>query len=156
MILENAATHQGQTIIDAGTLALDTTGDITNSPVVNNAVFQILDGDHMVGSMTGTGSTEILAGSLTVSSIVQDSLIVQPGATLNIAHLTGGPLVGGITPVPEPGSIVLLAAAFSGILSWAPKGRPKGTVPIQKQKYLTRRLCVWYIGIGHHRGTACD
>jgi autotransporter-associated beta strand protein len=116
VILENSAAHQGQTLIQDGTLALDTTGQIENSTIKNDATFQILDGIHTVGSITGAGTTQIDFGSLTVGSISQGVLTIGAGATLTIAPVPGGPLGGDLNlqPVPEPLTIVFL---FAGLLS---------------------------------------
>jgi autotransporter-associated beta strand protein len=71
LILENSATYQGDTDIQAGILALDATGQIENSAVMNDATFKILSGDHTVGAITGAGETQVVSGSLAVDSLVQ-------------------------------------------------------------------------------------
>jgi autotransporter-associated beta strand protein len=118
IVLANNATYGGDTVIEEGVLALDTTGQIVNSTINNNATFQILSGDHTVGAIMGSGTTEVDSGSLTASSICQDSLILAPGARVTIAPIPGGPLGGSLTPVPEPTSIGLLAAGFLAMLSF--------------------------------------
>jgi autotransporter-associated beta strand protein len=117
LILENSAAHQGQTIIQDGALALDTTGQLENSTIANDATFQILDGIHTVGAITGAGAIEIDSGALTADSISQNVLTIGAGATLTIAPLAGGPLGGGLKPVPEPLTIVFLSTGLLSLLA---------------------------------------
>ncbi len=84
LTLANTNTYTGDTIILAGTLALDAQGQISPvSLITNDATFQILSGDHTVGAIMGNGSTEVDSGSLTVSSIAQDTLAIGPGDSHN-------------------------------------------------------------------------
>ena len=77
-----------------------------------SATFEVADGAHTVGSITGSGTTQIDAGaSLTAASIAQGTLTLGAGATLTIEAISGGPTGGSITPVPEPSALALLCAA---------------------------------------------
>ncbi len=77
------------------------------------ATFETVNGSHAVGSITGSGITQVDTGSsLSAASIFQNTLTVQSGATVTIRPLTGGPLGGEITPVPEPSALVPLAVAI--------------------------------------------
>ena len=98
--------------IEEGTLALDATGQMANTSLLNNATFQILAGDHTLQSITGDGETQVLSGSLTVNSISQGTITLGPGVTLSIAAIPGGPSSGSLAPVPEPATIGLLVAAL--------------------------------------------
>jgi hypothetical protein len=93
--------------IEEGVLALDSTGQITDSPIANDATLRILGGDHTVNTIDGGGTTEVLAGSLTAASIVQDTLVI------------GGAESQTMQTVPEPGMLGLMAAGLLGILGWA-------------------------------------
>jgi fibronectin-binding autotransporter adhesin len=117
LVLANAGTYTGDTVIEDGILALDGVGQIENSAITNDATFQILAGDHTVQSIAGGGETQVLSGSLTVSSLTQDTITLGPGTTLTISALSGGPTGGAITPlpVPEPAAVGLLGAALLSV-----------------------------------------
>ncbi len=105
LALANNNTYTGSTTILDGILALETQGQISPVSLINNdAVFKILHGEHVVGDIVGTGSTEIEEGELTVRSICQDALSISPGATLIVQPLSGSLAEGsyGVIPVPEP------------------------------------------------------
>ncbi|MGA2797570.1 MAG: glycoside hydrolase family 44 protein [Thermoguttaceae bacterium] len=113
LTLANNDIYSGETSILGGVLALDAQGQISASSVItNNATFRIISGDHTVGTIAGSGSTEILSGILTVNSIVQNELTIGPGAMVIIAALPGGPAGGSLTPVPEPWTIGMLMAGI--------------------------------------------
>ena len=77
------------------------------------ATFEIVNGSHTVGAISGSGTTMVDAGAkLTATSISQGTLTLGAGATLTIATIPGGPTSGTITPVPEPSVFVLLAGFF--------------------------------------------
>ena len=74
------------------------------------ATFEVLNGSHQVGAIFGKGITIIDAESkLNASSISQNTLTIGNGATVTIRPISGGPLSGNITAVPEPAIIGLLA-----------------------------------------------
>jgi surface-anchored protein len=112
LILAYNASHTGETLIKEGVLALNATGQIEYSAIANSATFEILAGDHSIASITGNGATVVLAGSLTVDSIVQNTVTLAPGTRVIIAPLPGGPLGSCLTPVPEPSSWILLVCAI--------------------------------------------
>jgi autotransporter-associated beta strand protein len=118
LILANIATNTGQTIIEEGILALDATGQIETDVITNNAHFQILEDTHTVGTITGNGSTEVISGSLTATSLHQNVLTISAGAKLVIAPLGGGPLAGSLKTVPEPTAIVLLGVSMLCLLAY--------------------------------------
>ncbi len=112
LILAAEATHNGNTIILDGILALNTAGQIENSAIVNDSTFEILGGTHSVTTISGDGDTAVLAGGLTADSIVQNMLTIAPGAIMTISPLPGGPLGGSLRSVPEPSSWILLGCAM--------------------------------------------
>jgi T5SS/PEP-CTERM-associated repeat protein/autotransporter-associated beta strand protein len=128
LLLTNANTYSGETTIEEGRFKV--TGSILNTSGVtvnDSAIFElarasgnatastlaidndgtvlISAGSQKVGSITGTGITQVNSGaSLTAHSIVQDSLVI--GAK-------------GVQAVPEPSTIaLLLTAALGGLLWW--------------------------------------
>jgi autotransporter-associated beta strand protein len=115
LTLSGANSYTGATLIVGGVLELASTGQIlADSPIstADAGTFQINGGSHTVGTINGSGATNVLAGDLTVSSIAQGILTLGAGATLTIAPLPGGPLAGEVLPVPEPNSLVLLCTAI--------------------------------------------
>ena len=108
----------GTSLIDvqSGTAALKTTTvNKSNLNIITaaSATFEIVNGAHTVGNISGNGTTVIDSGaSLTVESIWQDTLTMGSGATLNIQAIPDGMQGGAITPVPEPSTVVFFAVAF--------------------------------------------
>ena len=64
LTLNNNSTFTGHMIINEGVLALNSTGQIENSAIVNDATFQFLAGNHSIASISGTGNTAVLGGQL--------------------------------------------------------------------------------------------
>ncbi|MGD0382002.1 MAG: autotransporter-associated beta strand repeat-containing protein [Thermoguttaceae bacterium] len=125
--LECTCTYTGPTTISEGTLVLSTTTDdkytgqiSTSSLIENNATFLIDDTKtHIVGTISGTGTTQLIDGAqLTATSITQDTLIIGAVTKLTIATMTGGATseADSLSPVPEPGTLVLLATAGLAVL----------------------------------------
>jgi len=129
--LECTCAYTGTTTISEGTLELDTVptdphkdnyvGQIsTSSLIVNHATFLIGDtNSHTVGTITGTGTTQLNAGAkLTATSVEEGTLTIGAGATLTIAAIAGGPSSDAalLSPVPEPSALVMLAMAGLGVL----------------------------------------
>jgi autotransporter-associated beta strand protein len=88
--------------------------------VANNGALNITSGAKTVGALSGTGNTTISTGSsnsLTVTSLVQNSVTLGAGATLTIAAIPGGPFsgMGSISPVPEPATWAMLLLAAMGL-----------------------------------------
>ncbi len=108
LILTNNESFTGDTIINAGVLALNTTGQIENSAIVNDATLQFLAGDHSVASISGNGDTVVLAGTLTTDSIFQNTFTLAPGTRVTIRAIPGGPQGSRLTPVPEPSTWILM------------------------------------------------
>ncbi len=81
----------------------------------------ISQGVKNVDTITGTGNTTINGPSgteLIVTSILQNTVTIRAGCTLYIRPLPGGPTAGGgITPVPEPATWIMLVLAAAGLLS---------------------------------------
>jgi surface-anchored protein len=108
LVLTNDTAHTGNTLISEGTLALSEAGQISHSSIENNAILQLLAGTHIITSISGNGTTQVLAGNLSVGSIVQSTLIIGSGTGM----ASDSQVTGKLPPVPEPGSIILL---FTGL-----------------------------------------
>ena len=121
-VLSGINTYTGATSISNGVLELASTGQIATASAISTsavtATFQVNGGTHTVGTISGTGKTNILAGgtltTLTATSISQGALII--GGT-PIAALQGGPQadMGSISPVPEPATWAMLLLAAMGL-----------------------------------------
>jgi len=118
----------GTSLIDvlSGTAVLKTVNVNKTNLNINTAAlatFELVNHMHSVGTITGTGTTQVDAGaSLTAQSISQGTLTIASGATLTIQAIPGGPLANPIAPVPEPSALVLLSAVFIlAIYAWARK-----------------------------------
>jgi autotransporter-associated beta strand protein len=120
--------------IQSGTAALKTTAVNKTSLNINTAAsttFEIINGTHTVGAISGGGTTKLDAGAgLTATSISQGTITLGAGSTLTIAAIPGGPSGSAITPVPEPSaSLLLLTAVLAAGLSartrkWTGASRP--------------------------------
>jgi autotransporter-associated beta strand protein len=123
LTLSNANTYAGKTSILGGVLALDAQGQIDPASLVENqATLKILAGSHQMGTIRGAGTTQVLAGSLTADSIVQDSLVIGSGGMMSAASEGENPAV------PEPSMLLLLAIASSlfGLSIFCSSARPNG------------------------------
>jgi autotransporter-associated beta strand protein/probable HAF family extracellular repeat protein len=126
LILSGDNKYTGQTIIEEGILELSSTGQIDKSSNIitdDNGTFQINGGSHTVGSISGTGMTEVISGELTADSIVQDTLTIGSGTEINIANNPGRTLSinDNLSSVPEPSNFALL---FVGSMCYCLWGRP--------------------------------
>lgn len=111
LTLANANGYSGDTNILGGILALDTQGQINPNSTINNlATFRILTGNHTVGIIQGSGSTNVIAGSLTATSITQSSLTIGSSGNMSLASSFDAPLNNG-EAVPEP-SMIMLSLGF--------------------------------------------
>ncbi len=102
----------GATVNLSGANALSDGTDSVN--IVNNGDFDVLNGNHQVGAITGNGSVMVEDDTtLAVQSIITGGIRIGPGAKLIIMPSTGGPLAGdtSFTAVPEPSALVLLSLA---------------------------------------------
>jgi autotransporter-associated beta strand protein len=108
----------GTSLIDvqSGTAVLKTVNvnkpdlDITTAAL---ATFEVVNGTHIVGTIDGSGITQVDAGAtLTVTFIRQGTLTGGIGAKIIIQPSADGPLGNLMTPVPEPSAFILLAGAF--------------------------------------------
>jgi hypothetical protein len=114
-ILNTSGINIGKT----GTLELaKNSGSATaaNLEIVNNGWVRISVGSQTVGTISGTGSTQVAAGStLTAFSIVQDKLTIGGSA----AGVAGMAEVSTINQVPEPGTIALMFLGVLGMIVFA-------------------------------------
>jgi autotransporter-associated beta strand protein len=121
LTLAGAKDFSGANDIQAGIMALADTGTLGNFQNAANTTLQLLAGsDHIVGDVSGTGSTVLEENALlTATSITQNTLTIRAGAKLTIAALPGGALAGmnSLSQVPEPSTwaMLMLAAAVLGI-----------------------------------------
>ena len=84
------------------------------------ATFELVNGTHAVGTISGSGTTQVDAGaSLTAQSVNQGTLTLGIGARVTIQPIPGGPLGGTIAPVPEPSSFVLLGMSTISLFVYA-------------------------------------
>ncbi|MCC6127001.1 MAG: autotransporter-associated beta strand repeat-containing protein [Pirellulales bacterium] len=116
LILAGSNTFLGTTEIVEGTLTLDATGQIPNSPILNGGSFVVAGGtSHSVPYITGSGTTSVLgAGTiLATASIVQSGLILSSSQSAMILCSFDGESAA--ASVPEPNSWLL--TAFAGIAS---------------------------------------
>ena len=115
----------GTSLIDiqSGTAVLETVNVNKTNLNINTAAlatFEVVNGTHTVGAISGSGTTQIDAGaSLTVASIYQDTLIFGSGAKLNIQAIPGGLQGNTIAPVPEPSTLVLFGIGALGLIASA-------------------------------------
>jgi autotransporter-associated beta strand protein len=116
MVLAADAQHSGKTLISEGILALAETGQISRSLIENNASLQILAGNHNVLAISGSGTTQVLKGTLSATSIVQDTLVIGASETTK-ANIHAQPAESPLT-VPEPGSAAILLAGLACIVLW--------------------------------------
>jgi autotransporter-associated beta strand protein len=121
LTLSGSNTYTGATQISGGVLALTSTGQILANSAISTAdaaTFQINSGSHTVGTISGSGATNLIAGNLTANAITQGTLTIGAGATLTIAALPGGPMASSenLAPVPEPSTLALLGIAAAMFL----------------------------------------
>jgi autotransporter-associated beta strand protein len=96
------------------------TSDATNFVnIVNNSALSVTGiTPQAAGAISGAGTTTLASSSsMTVTSIVQDTLTIGAGAKLTIAPITGGSLAGlsTLSAVPEPSTWALLLLAGLGL-----------------------------------------
>jgi autotransporter-associated beta strand protein len=127
LTLDGENTYTGPTNVAEGTLALDVGGEISAESAIHvsaGAMFSVLDGVHTVGVIDGKGTTQVLGDAqLTAVSITQGTLIIGTE-----------PRIGGAAhPIPEPGTLILLAtAALLGVsvyirrAGWSPASMDYG------------------------------
>jgi autotransporter-associated beta strand protein len=140
-MLSGENTYSGDTIIEGGTLeiagGIPANGtsliDVQSGKVVFKAVninkenldintaasatFEVFDGTHEVGDIAGVGMTNVDSGAtLIASSVQQSTLSIAGGGKVVIRPIPGGPLSCRITPIPEPHTIVMLAAGAAAML----------------------------------------
>ena len=141
LIFAGGIDPSGTSLIDveSGSATLSTTSVVKSDLNVYTAasgVFQVADGTHTVGNISGVGAVVLSAGAnLTVTSLIQNTITLGPGGTLTIAAIPGGPTAGGRAPqpVPEPSSVVLLIAAVAGI-GFAWRRHPQAALLIRRKK----------------------
>jgi autotransporter-associated beta strand protein len=115
--------------VQSGTTTLKTV-DVNKADLSINtaplATFEIVNGSHTVGAISGGGITQLDSGaSLTAASISQGTITLAVGATLTIAPRSGLPTAtGDIAPVPEPSALTLVAVGFfAAVCRWKKRKR---------------------------------
>jgi autotransporter-associated beta strand protein len=86
--------------------------------IAASALFEVADGSHTVGDISGSGKTQVdSSASLTASSIHQATLTIGSGAIVTIQAIPGGPLANRTitTIVPELSSLVMLVQVIIGL-----------------------------------------
>jgi autotransporter-associated beta strand protein len=103
-------------VISGATLSITGgTYSISNASITNAGILNIAAGCNFTdsGNLTGTGNT-IVNGTLTVSSISQNTLTLGIGSRVTIQPIPGGPLgYETIRAVPEPGMLIMLLTAVA-------------------------------------------
>jgi fibronectin-binding autotransporter adhesin len=114
--------YTGATTINDGVLELSSTGQIATASAIStaavSAIFQVNGGTHTVGTISGVGTTNLLAGSnLTATSVNQGTVTLGIGSRLTIAPIPGGPTAGAgsLSAVPEPSTWAMLMLAVMGL-----------------------------------------
>jgi autotransporter-associated beta strand protein len=108
----------GTSLIDiqSGTAVIKTTNVSKTNLNINTAAlttFEVVNGTHDVGVISGSGSTLVDSGAnLTATSICQGSVTLGIGARITIRPIPGGPASGEIAPVPEPSTLILVLGVF--------------------------------------------
>jgi autotransporter-associated beta strand protein len=99
LTLSAANTYKGQTLIEAGTLKLASTGSIANSSTIHVGADSFFD--VLAYPTFGLGGTQTLKGNGTVTGTVATAAgsHVQPGASLGTLTVTGNLTVGGTLDV---------------------------------------------------------
>jgi fibronectin-binding autotransporter adhesin len=148
LVLSGNSSYSGDTIVTAGTLEIaggigaggTSLIDVQAGKVILETVniskadldistaatgmFEVLNGTHEIGEITGSGVTLIDAGaSLTVTSLCQGRLTVGAGAKLILRSATSAALSGDMTAVPEPFTINLLGISVFVLLAYARRRR---------------------------------
>jgi autotransporter-associated beta strand protein len=144
LVLTNANTYTGATTASAGTLRVtgsiastsvtvapsavldlaNTAGTalaaVTPASVSNDGTMNVNSLSEQAGAISGLGSTSV-NGSLTATSIVQNTLSIGAGGSVTIREI---PLVAGsANAVPEPSTLALLIAGAAGLLVFARRRR---------------------------------
>ena len=106
--------------VDApGTLELaNATGSVltATTPVANDGLLRVTAGNQEVDSVSGLGSTNVVSGSLTADSIVQNTLTIGAGGSVTIRETPSAAGQANVSQVPEPGTWVLIGTAVLGWL----------------------------------------
>jgi autotransporter-associated beta strand protein len=88
-----------------GTLTLAVDATYTGDTTVEEGTLDVLN----INTPTAAVSVAAGANELTAVSIISNSLTIGSGAKVTIKPITAGSLGSAITPVPEPGTLILLA-----------------------------------------------
>jgi autotransporter-associated beta strand protein len=114
LTLSASNSYTGATQINGGVIELTSAGQISASSSISTAggtTLQIDAGSHALGTISGAGTVNLIAGDLTTNSISQNTITLGAGATLTITAIPGGPNSQDILPVPEPSVLALMAGA---------------------------------------------
>jgi fibronectin-binding autotransporter adhesin len=115
-------------------LTLDNSGHVSTidvagthfitTPVLLNNDLQIEGSGTLTvsGDISGSHNLDLLS-NLVAKSIHVDTLTLEKGATLTLQAIPGGPTGNGITAVPEPSALVLLAIGSLGLFACASRQR---------------------------------
>jgi fibronectin-binding autotransporter adhesin len=109
--IEGGISSTGTKLIDvqSGDVVFKTTN--INKPDLDiqtsgSSIFEIVDGTHVVGTISGTGITQVDNGSLSATSIVQNTLSIGTAGKAGVCSYSTEST---LQTVPEPGVFMLLA-----------------------------------------------
>jgi autotransporter-associated beta strand protein len=95
LVLEQANSYSGNTVVSAGALALVASGSISTSPNISVAAGATLDASGRTDGTLTLGATQTLSGNGTVAGTVNAQGTISPGASIGTLTLSSAPVLSG-------------------------------------------------------------